>query len=69
MNTKLQDRVEFYKQREKALNVHSIKKVVEAKMRKKKRQIRAVERVRKRAEGIVESEQLEEGEKLRELRK
>ncbi|KAF7630868.1 putative rRNA methyltransferase [Meloidogyne graminicola] len=62
-------RVKFYAQRDSALNTRSAKKVAEAKMRKKKRQLRRLEKAKKRAEGILENEQMEHIEKVKELKK
>ena len=63
------ERIEFYKQRQKELNVRPIKKVIQAKMRKQKRQARRLEKAKKRAEGIVETADMEHGEKVREVKK
>uniref|UniRef100_A0A914NXR0 Ribosomal RNA methyltransferase SPB1-like C-terminal domain-containing protein n=1 Tax=Meloidogyne incognita TaxID=6306 RepID=A0A914NXR0_MELIC len=62
-------RVQFYAQRDPPVNSRSVKKVAEAKMRKKKRQQRRLEKAKKRAEGILENEQMEHVEKVRELKK
>jgi len=62
------DRVDFYKQRQLELNVRPIKKVVEAKMRKKKRKIRQMEKAKKRANNLAENPNLTQGERLREMR-
>lgn len=62
-------RVKHYMEREKELNVRPVKKVVEAKMRKKKRQARRMEKAKKRAEGVLASEEMEHSEKLNELKK
>ncbi|KAH7730744.1 Protein H06I04.3 a [Aphelenchoides avenae] len=64
-----QDRIAFYKERTKALNTRPIKKVMEAKMRKKKRQVRRLEKAKKKAENIIENDNLEHGEKIREMKK
>jgi AdoMet-dependent rRNA methyltransferase SPB1 len=64
-----QDRISFYKQRDRPLNARPIKAVVEAKMRKKKRQMRRLERVKKQAEGMLESDQMDQTEKIREVKK
>uniref|UniRef100_A0A1I8B544 Putative rRNA methyltransferase n=1 Tax=Meloidogyne hapla TaxID=6305 RepID=A0A1I8B544_MELHA len=62
-------RVQFYAQRDPPVNARSVKKVAEAKMRKKKRQQRRLDKAKKRAEGILENEQMEHVEKVRELKK
>lgn len=64
-----QDRINFYKERARPLNARPIKAVVEAKMRKKKRQLRRLERVKKQAEGMLDNEQMDQTEKIREVRK
>lgn len=63
------DRVKYYEEKAKDLNVHPIKKVVEAKMRKKRRQARRMEKAKKRAEGVLASEEMEHTEKVNELKK
>uniref|UniRef100_A0A1I7RXD8 Putative rRNA methyltransferase n=1 Tax=Bursaphelenchus xylophilus TaxID=6326 RepID=A0A1I7RXD8_BURXY len=63
------ERIAFYRERSKDLNVRPIKAVVEAKMRKKKRQIRRMERAKKTAEGILENEGMDHSEKVREVRR
>uniref|UniRef100_A0A1I7VID2 Putative rRNA methyltransferase n=1 Tax=Loa loa TaxID=7209 RepID=A0A1I7VID2_LOALO len=63
------DRVEFYKNRMRDINARTIKKVAEAKARKKKRRDRKLQMAKKRAEGIIESENMEQAEKVREIRK
>lgn len=64
-----QNRINFYKQRDQPLNARPIKAVVEAKMRKKKRQLRRLERAKKQAEGMLDSEQMDQSEKIREVKK
>jgi AdoMet-dependent rRNA methyltransferase SPB1 len=51
------------------LNARPIKKVVEAKMRKKKRQTRKMERAKSKASDILENSNLEHAEKIREMKK
>lgn len=62
-------RIAFYRERGRDLNVRPVKAVVEAKMRKKKRQMRRMERAKKRAEGILDNEGMEHAEKVREVRR
>lgn len=64
-----QDRIAFYKERTRPLNARPIKAVVEAKMRKKKRQMRRLERAKKTAEGMIDNEQMDQSEKIREVKK
>lgn len=64
-----QGRISFYKERERPLNARPIKAVVEAKMRKKKRQARRLERAKKQAEGMLENDQMDQTEKIREVKK
>ncbi|KAE9551536.1 hypothetical protein FO519_005250 [Halicephalobus sp. NKZ332] len=63
------DRVKHYEEKAKDLNVKPIKKVVEAKMRKKRKQARKMEKAKKRAEGVLASEEMEHTEKVNELKK
>lgn len=51
------------------INTRTIKKVAEAKARKKKRRDRKLQLAKKRAEGIIESENMEQAEKIREIRR
>ena len=51
------------------MNVRPIKKVAEAKARKKKRQISKLNKARKRAETVVENDELSTQEKRRQLQK
>ena len=62
-------RIAHYAERDRPLNARTVKKVVEAKMRKKQRRMRRLEKAKKKAEGIVDNEQMEHGEKIRELKK
>ncbi|KAI1729350.1 ftsJ-like methyltransferase domain-containing protein [Ditylenchus destructor] len=63
------EQVEFYKERQKELNVRPIKKVLEAKARKQKRRLRKLSRAKKVAENIMENESMEHREKVKEMRK
>jgi len=63
------ERINFYKERDRALNARPIKAVVEAKMRKKKRQMRRLERAKKTAEGMIDNEQMGQSEKIHEVKK
>uniref|UniRef100_A0A915BJE3 Putative rRNA methyltransferase n=1 Tax=Parascaris univalens TaxID=6257 RepID=A0A915BJE3_PARUN len=58
-----------YKERMRELNVRPIKKVIEAKARKRRRVAMKLQRAKKKAEGIVENESMEHAEKLREMKK
>ncbi|CAJ0568585.1 unnamed protein product, partial [Mesorhabditis spiculigera] len=63
------EQVKFYKERMKEINVRPIKKVAEAKARKARRVTRRLEKAKKKAEAVVENENLEHSEKVREMKK
>jgi len=61
--------VEEYKKRQMEINARPIKKVAEAKARKKKKALKQLEKVKKKAEAVVEKEGMGEKEKAMEIRK
>jgi len=63
------DMVEEYKKRQMEINARPIKKVAEAKARKKKKAMKQMEKVKKKAEAVVEREGMGEKEKALEIRK
>ncbi len=60
--------VEVYRAKLKEINDRPIKKVAEAKARKKKRVMKTMEKARKKAESIVESEDVSSQEKAQQLK-
>uniref|UniRef100_A0A158PBT7 Putative rRNA methyltransferase n=1 Tax=Angiostrongylus cantonensis TaxID=6313 RepID=A0A158PBT7_ANGCA len=63
------EQVEEYRKRLRELNARPCKKVAEAKERKRRKLLRRMETARKKAEGIVDNENLEPLEKVREMKK
>merc|ERR1712071_442052 len=61
--SKNKELIQFYRERAKSANVRSIKKVAEAKARKKKKLVGRRDRARKTAEGILGQEDMSEREK------
>uniref|UniRef100_A0AC35UB18 Putative rRNA methyltransferase n=1 Tax=Rhabditophanes sp. KR3021 TaxID=114890 RepID=A0AC35UB18_9BILA len=63
------DQVAFYKKQANEMNVRTIKKVAEAKIRKHRRMERRMEKARKHAENVMDNNNLEHSEKVKELTK
>jgi len=63
------EQVEYYKSRMKDINARPIKKVLEAKGRKRRRALKKLEQARKRADAVVENADMTEHEKAQEMRK
>eukprot|EP00096_Caligus_rogercresseyi_P014326 TRINITY_DN6820_c0_g1_i1.p1 TRINITY_DN6820_c0_g1~~TRINITY_DN6820_c0_g1_i1.p1 ORF type:complete len:845 (+),score=354.75 TRINITY_DN6820_c0_g1_i1:35-2569(+) len=61
--------VAYYTDRGKDLNVKTIKKVVEAKARKKRRMNRKMDKAKKRAAAVMENEDIGSREKMREVKR
>ncbi|KAI9207785.1 Spb1 C-terminal domain-containing protein [Polychytrium aggregatum] len=61
--------VEIMRQRMLALNARPIKKIAEAKFRKKMRTLRRLEKSQRKAEGLAENEELSEKSKLEQITK
>merc|ERR1712038_394714 len=59
--------VEYYKNKQKDINVKTIKKVVEAKARKKRLLMKKMSKAKKRAATIMENEDLGSREKAKEI--
>merc|ERR1712173_5947 len=59
--------VEYYKNKQKDINVKTIKKVVEAKARKKRLLMKKMNKAKKRAANIMENEDLGSREKAKEI--
>ena len=64
----IQESIEYYKERAKAINARPIKKVAEAKARKKKKILRRLERARKKAEGVIAEEDVTNQEKAQQVK-
>ena len=61
--------VEFYKERQRDVNTKTIKKVVEAKARKKRKLTKRMEKAKKKASAIIENEDIGTREKATEIQK
>lgn len=60
--------VEHYRKRWREINARPIKKVAEAKARKKRRMLKRLEQTRKKAEAVVNTVDISEREKVAQLR-
>ncbi|XP_027601327.1 pre-rRNA 2'-O-ribose RNA methyltransferase FTSJ3 [Pipra filicauda] len=61
--------VEAYRQRWREINARPIKKVAEAKARKKRRMLKKMEQMKKKAEAVVDTVDISEREKVAQLRR
>ncbi|CAB4062604.1 SPB1 [Lepeophtheirus salmonis] len=61
--------VAYYADKHKDLNVKTIKKVIEAKARKKRRMTKKMDRAKKRAAAIMENEDIGSREKMKEVKR
>ena len=59
----------MYKERQKAANVKTIKKVVEAKARKKRKAMKKMENARKAAEGVLSQDDVSTKEKMAQVKR
>ncbi|EGT46280.1 hypothetical protein CAEBREN_16155 [Caenorhabditis brenneri] len=63
------EQVALYRERMREFNARPSKKVAEAKARKQRKMQRKLESAKKKAEGILENDQMEHSEKVREMKK
>ncbi|CAI5445152.1 unnamed protein product [Caenorhabditis angaria] len=63
------EQVQLYRERMREFNARPSKKVAEARARKQKKIKRKMESAKKKAEGILENDQMEHSEKIREMKK
>lgn len=59
----------MYRDRDKDVNARTIKKVVEAKARKKRRVKKRMDRARKKADNVINNAEMSEREKAQEVKK